>query len=415
MARSSRSPLEVVVILVFFRRNMTMKITERLSRWPAALGILLCLAAVSSSARAQTLAVLYSFTSYADGYPPSGVIRDTAGNLYGTTFYGGTPGNGTVFKLDASGNKTVLHAFTTTHGDGRSPSAGLLLNGGVFYGTTIAGGTSTSGTVFKMDQNNKTETVLYSFTGGQDGGAPSSGLISDASGNLYGTTFYGGTSVYGTVFKVDANGKETVLYSFTGGKDGAYPSGVARDAAGNLYGMTGYGGDISCTHHVGSGCGTVFKLDQNGKKTVLHSFTGNADGAFGLNLILDAAGNLYGTTQLGGDPTCDCGTVFKMYPNGGETVLYTFTGGADGSSPVGGLAHDAAGNLYGTTNLGGTYGYGTVFKLDKTGKKTVLHTFGGADGAYPTTGMILDEAGNLYGSTNNGGAFGYGTVFKITP
>ncbi len=241
-------------------------------------------------------------------------------------------------------------------------------------------------------------------------------MTRDSSGNLCGTTFSGGDAGYGTVFKLDATGKETVLYSFTGGKDGAYPGlGVVRDAAGNLYGTTDYGGNLSCAHHVGSGCGTVFKLDQNGNKTLLHSFTGDADGAFGSALTQDAAGNLYGTTQLGGDPTCNCGTVFKMYPNGGEIVLYTFTGGADGSSPIGQLAHDAAGNLYGTTNSGGAFKSGTVFKLDKTGKETVLHTFTGADGAYPTTGVILDKAGNLYGTTNNGGAFGFGTVFKLTP
>jgi len=148
------------------------------------------------------------------------VIRDTAGNLYGTTFYGGTPGNGTVFKLDASGKKTVLHAFTTTHSDGQSPTAGLLLDGGDFYGTTTAGGTFFSGTVFKLDRNSKQETVLYSFTGGNDGAVPFAGLIRDASGNLYGTTFSGGAPGYGTVFKLDATGKESVLYSFTGGKDG---------------------------------------------------------------------------------------------------------------------------------------------------------------------------------------------------
>ncbi len=381
-----------------------------------ALVLLLGFTAFLPSAQAQTLTVLYSFTSYTDGYPASAVIRDTAGNLYGTTFYGGTPGDGTVFKLDATGRKTVLHAFAATHGDGRDPSAGLLLDGGNFYGTTTAGGTSSTGTVFKLDQTSKQETVLYNFTDGKDGAVPFAGLIRDASGNLYGTTFSGGAPGYGTVFKLDATGKETVLYSFTGGKDGANPGlGVVRDAAGNLYGMTDFGGDLSCTRHVGGGCGTVFKLDQNGNKTLLHSFTGNSDGAFASALSLDTAGNLYGTTQLGGDPTCACGTVFKMYPNGGETVLYTFTGGADGSSPLGNLAHDAAGNLYGTTNLGGASGYGTVYKLDKAGNKTVLHSFsGGADGAYPTTGVILDKAGNLYGTTNNG-AFSFGTVFKITP
>jgi uncharacterized repeat protein (TIGR03803 family) len=183
------------------------------------------------------------------------------------------------------------------------------------------------------------------------------------------------------------------------------------DAAGNLYGTAYVGGDPTC------GCGTVFKLDPSGNATVLHAFTEGTDGGLPqAGLIRDAAGNLYGTTQIGG--SSNAGTVFKVDTAGNETVLYSFTGGADGGSPLGGVSRDAAGNLYGTTQLGGSpqLQAGTVFKLDTSGKLTALHTFtGGADGSNPFAGVIRDSAGNLYGTTAGGGDSGFGTVFKITP
>src|ERR1017187_2524690 len=259
----------------------------------------------------------------------------------------------------------------------------------------------------------QTFTVLFSFNGG-DGASPQAGLIMDAQGNLYGTTWAGGVG-WGTGFKLDPSGKETVLHSFTDNfSDGASPFGsVIMDAAGNLYGTTYVGG--------GHGYGTVFKLEPSGTETVLHSFTDGADGSLPSgNLIMDADGNLYGVADYGGNSSCSnvghpsgCGTVFKLAPSGTLTVLYSFTGGSDGADPSGGLIMDATGNLYGTTWGGGAYGYGTVFKLDSSGKETVLHSFQSSDGSGPSSGLIMDAKGNLYGTTYSGGAYGKGTVFKL--
>ena len=264
----------------------------------------------------------------------------------------------------------------------------------------------------------QTYTVLYSFTGGTDGKDPAARVIQDAEGNLYGTTFGGGTSGKGTVFKLSITGKETVLHSFTGGTDGGSPdAGVIRDGNGNLYGTTVEGG--------ASNAGTVFKLSITGKETVLHSFTGGADGAYPTGgVIRDGSGNIYGTAFLGG--ASGNGTVFKLSTTGVETVLYSFTGGADGAQPVAGVIRDAKGNLYGTTQAGGDltcgapYGCGTVFKLDTTRKETVVYSFTGADGDRPTAGLFMDGSYNLYGTTYVGGDLnclsgGCGTVFKIAP
>jgi uncharacterized repeat protein (TIGR03803 family) len=284
------------------------------------------------SAKAQSLSVLYSFAGPPDGAEPTAaLIKDKAGNLYGTTSLGGAgtctlagiPGCGTAFKLDTSGNETVLHNFTD------SP----------------------------------------------DGAIPVAGLIMDKAGNLYGTTAFGGIATCfsglgcGTVFKLDTSGNETVLHSFTNSPDGAAPSAVLiRDKAGNLYGTTAFGGastNIPCFE----GCGTVFKLDTSGNETLLHSFTfSGADGIIPeAGLIMDKAGNLYGTTYNGGaSGNClgGCGTVFKVDTSGNETVLHSFGSMAgDGISPAAGLIMDKAGNLYGTTRAGGAYGAGTVFKI----------------------------------------------------
>ena len=209
----------------------------------------------------------------------------------------------------------------------------------------------------------------------------------------------------------------TVLYWFKGLQDdGINPeAGLVRDKAGNLYGTTGHGGD-------GTNFGTVFKLDTTGKETLLHSFAGGAtDGQNPYaGLVRDKTGNLYGTTSFGGASGIGLGlgTVFKLDTTGKETLLYSFAGGAtDGQSPQAGLIRDNAGNLYGTTVLGGASGLGTVFKLDTTGKETALHSFTGRprDGAIPLAGLIQDAAGNLYGTTVSGGLLGLGTVFKLTP
>jgi len=274
--------------------------------------------------------------------------------------------------------------------------------------------------------------VLYNFTGGTDGGIPLGGLIADEHGNLYGTTAYGGTYGAGVVFKLDRHGKESVLYTFTGGADGGSPQdSLLRDQDGNLYGTTAGGGSY--------GAGVVFKLDSSGNETVLHTFTNGADGGTPIaGLIADDAGNLYGTASTGGNggQSCPfgpsgCGLVFQIDTSGNENVLYTFTGGADGSSPYGGLLRDEAGNLYGTTTDGGdlvdpnciTYGCGTVFKLDPSNNETVLYAFtGGADGLVPQGTLVQDASGILYGTTPAGGyeggscpngSGGCGVVFEL--
>jgi uncharacterized repeat protein (TIGR03803 family) len=305
---------------------------------------------------------------------------------------------------------TVLYTFTSTT-DGEQPDASLILDvAGNLYGTTQYGGTKGGfGTVFKLDTSGK-ETVLRSFAGTPDAEDPYSGLTRDKAGNFYGTTLYGGTGGgFGTVFKLHPNGKETILHSFAGTPDGEDPRSVlVRDSAGNLYGTTQYGG-------TNGGFGTVFKLDAKGTLTLLHSFAGTPDGEDPYaGLLRDKAGNFYGTTQYGGTGG-GFGTVFKLDAKGKMTLLHSFAGTPDGVNPLAGLLRDAAGNLYGTTYYGGTNGgYGTVFKLSATGKLKLLHSFAGMpDGQNPYSRLIRDAAGNFYGTTFYGGASGYGTVFKL--
>jgi len=389
----------------------------------AAFGLAIVLApavVASSSVQAQTFTLLYSFTGGTDGRTPlGGVILDAAGNLYGATSQGGnlacSLGCGTVFKVDGAGNETVLYSFAGTGaGDGEYPNATLVRDAaGTLYGTTVGGGASGYGTVFKLDTTGK-ETVLHSFSGATgDGAFPYGGVVRDGQGNIYGTTEAGGTSNYGTVFKLDTTGQETVLYSFAGtGGDGKSPfAGVVRDGLGNLYGTTEAGGLYDY--------GTVFKVDTTGKETVLYSFTGTGgDGAQPMSgLARDANGNLYGTTNSGGTGIDGGnGVVFKLNNASRERVLYRFPGtGAKGIHPHG-VVRDAQGNLYGTTLFHGAFGWGTVFKVAPTGKLTVLYNFtgGNADGGDPYAGVVRDGHDNLYGTTS-AGALGYGTVFKITP
>jgi uncharacterized repeat protein (TIGR03803 family) len=364
----------------------------------------------TQSAQAQAFGVLYSFTGSPDGaYPYAGLVPDAKGNLYGTTSFGGASNYGTVFKLNSKDKETVLLSFA----GGGYPYDALLDVNGQFYGTTYSGGASNFGTVFKVDASGK-ETVLHSFAGSSDGEYPFAGLVRDAKGNFYGVTTLGGRFGNGVVFKVDKAGKETLLYTFTGGTDGGVPlyyGNLVMDAAGNLYGTTQGGG---------AGFGTVFKVTPKGKETVLHSFAGPPDGAAPFaGLVRDDEGNLYGTA-LGG--TSGNGVVFKVDKTGKETLLYTFTGGADGGNPFEGLIRDAKGNLYGTTEVGGTSGLGTVYKVNSKGKETVLHSFaGGANGRIPFSALIRDTKGNFYGTTEQGGdvtcnpPYGCGTVFKLIP
>jgi uncharacterized repeat protein (TIGR03803 family) len=392
------------------------------------------------SAPAQTFVVLHTFTGPPDGgFPNGGVILDSKGNLYGTTSEGGTGacsgGCGTVFKLSPAGKETILYSFTGTNGDGKYPQGGLVRDAsGNLYGTTYGGGTSGNacnnygcGTVFMLDAAG-IETVLYSFSGGVDGATPLAGVVRDAAGNLYGTTHLGGAFNWGTVFVVDKTGTETVLHSFDGltGDGGDAYGGLILDSAGTLYGTTQGGGNVNsnCLPGLEIGCGTIFQITTTGAERVLYSFTGYADGNTPSgNVVRDHAGNLYGTSQPRPTPTGG-GTIFRIDLSGKFSVLHTFTGGAGGADPFAGLIRDTAGNLYGTTYQGGgggatcqTYfgGCGTAFKFSHTGKFTVLHSFtGGVDGGWLFAPLAIDPNGNLYGTANIGG-IGDGTVFKITP
>jgi len=364
-------------------------------------------------ASAQTLTVLYSFSGGADGGQSyAKLVPDHSGNGYGTAGVGGDLnacpglGCGVIFKLNKKGEYQVLYTFEGG-ADGANPWSGLLRDSaGNLYGTTEAGGTAGYGTVFRFSPSGD-KTVLYNFQGGTDGSYPFGELITDGKGNLYGTTYRGGPADCGTVFKLSKSG-ETVLYSFKGGADGQNPySGLVRDSAGHLYGTT-FGNGLTSY-------GTVFRVSPAGKETVLHTFTGGADGGFPYygSLVLDPATGLYGTTSFGGAYNY-FGTVFKVDKTGQYSVIYSFTGGADGGQPNTSLIRDAAGNLYGVTIGGGAFYHGTIFKVDKNGNESVLYSFaGGTDPASPDAPLFRDAAGNLYGASAGGGDYGQGTVFKL--
>jgi uncharacterized repeat protein (TIGR03803 family) len=373
----------------------------------------------SQIVHAQTYRVLHSFVAKTEGsYPFGNLIGDAAGNLYGTTNLGAVRpcsdsglsyGCGSVFKLDASGRLTVLHAFTGGAGDGANSYANLVSDpAGNLYGTTYGGGANGWGTIFKVDASG-TETVLHDFAyTATDGAGPYAGLVRDPAGNLYGTTFWGGSDGEGTAFKLDPSGNFTLLYSFTGSPNyGVQPyGGLILDSAGNLYGTDSGGG---------LGDGTVFEIDTSDTITVLYYFASQTDGALIFAPVeRDSAGNLYGTSWVGG--ANNDGTVYKVDTAGNQTVLWNFTAGVDGARPQSGVVMDAAGNLYGTATTGGANGLGVVYKLDTTGNLTVLHAFaGGTDGATPYGGLLRGRGGIFYGTTGAGGAHSAGTVFAIKP
>jgi uncharacterized repeat protein (TIGR03803 family) len=353
--------------------------------------------------QAQTYQILHNFDPSMDGAGPAGLTRDAAGNIIGVTV--DRPDKGSVFKLDLTTRLlTTLYIFTGTP-DGDEPFDPVVLDSvGNIYGTTAGGGANGLGAVFKIDSNG-VETILHSFNG-TDGQHPN-GLIRDPAGNLYGTTVRGGMRGSGVVFRISKSGVHRTLYKFTG-PDGAQPyAGLARDAAGNLYGTTDTGGDY--------GKGTIFKLAPDGAETVLHIFTGQAGGNRPYApLLVDSAGNLYGSTRAGG--TGRLGTIFKLDNTGLFSILINFSG-ANGEGPGSALAMDAAGNLYGTTSLGGgIFDAGVAFKLDPSGNETVLHSFGEKpDGRFPTGPLLLSRDGTIIGSTGGGGLNGAGTIFRIRP
>ncbi|HEX8817769.1 MAG TPA: choice-of-anchor tandem repeat GloVer-containing protein [Terriglobales bacterium] len=382
--------------------------------------------AAKPPAQKPAYTVLHKFTGGEDGaHPDAALVADTEGDLYGTTCYGGAFDWGVVFKLDSSGRETVLHSFAG--GDGMWPKGPVVLDtDGNLYGTTSQGGTPENGnsyfgcgTVFEIDTGGK-YSVLYAFTGGTDGAYPTSSLLVDEAGSVYGTVSQGGRDCIpygcGLVFKLDKFGKRTVLHTFTNGDDGAFPSsGLVWGAAGDLFGTTQEGGT--------GGYGTVYKLDSAGVESVLYNFTGGTDGGEPAGtLVRDEAGNFYGKTVIGGNLSkCDyaqkgCGNIFKVDSSGGETVLYDFFNAP--FEDAGGLLRDQAGNLYGTSS---ECCDGVLFKLTPNGTVHYLHLFLTETGSIPQAGVVMDKAGNLYGTTYEGGlpdkckegdSYGCGVVYK---
>lgn len=370
-----------------------------------------------------------------DGLEPvGGLVFDAAGNLYGTTSLGGgmNQGNqGSVFILKPAATgpwgESALHIFRADGHDGQIPKGNLIIDGqGNLYGSTILGGASSAGTIYELSptsQGRWTETQLHAFST-SDGASPSS-LLRDSAGNIYGTAFKGGAHGVGVAFELSPTGgggyNYTILYTFgahTG--DARSPrSELIQDSAGNLFGTTKGGGQY--------GDGTVFELSpligSGWTETVLYSFNGTGGLTPMAGLTMDPAGNLYGTTESGG--SFSLGNVFELSPTQGggwtEKELYAFgTTPGDGAEPFATLTLDAAGNLYGTTSYGGGGFGGTVFEVSPVGggqwTNTTLYSFSsGLNGSTPFAPVILDGAGNLYGTTEFGGGSNAGVVFELTP
>jgi uncharacterized repeat protein (TIGR03803 family) len=394
-------------------------------KWATILTVVL-LSAVGAWAGTET--VLYNFTNGSDGGLPIDaglLVRDSSGNLYGTTFQGGSCGYGTVFELSGS-TETVLHNFCPAT-DGGLPYGGVILDSsGNIYGTTSQYGSGACGTVFKLSGG--IFSVLHSFTCGSDGSSPYGGVVQDKNGNLYGTTYGGGdANGDGVAFGISSSGTFSVIYTFCSASncaDGQSPQGgLAIDTRGNLYGTTVAGG--------ASNQGTVFELSNSGggwTETVLHSFAGSSkDGAFpsfgSLTLGTETVGTktksvIFGVTGQGGAK--NDGTVYQLIKSATGyrfSLLHSFSV-RSGANPLGTLTL-LSGTLYGTTELGGKTGSGSVFELIKGTKGwalTVLYSFKGrADGTYPHSGVVADSSGNLYGVAEEGGSSKSGVVYEVTP
>jgi uncharacterized repeat protein (TIGR03803 family) len=344
------------------------------------------------------------------------MIRGSDGIFYGTTEYGGVNLGGTVFKYTPipsekySPNGTAAPIAGFTFGpspDSERPLGPVLLaNDGNFYGTTYTGGANDAGTVYRVTPSG-TKSVLWSFGHGADGGYPKSALIQARDGNLYGTTTGGGAFGGGTVFKLTPGGVESILWSFGSGADGTDPeAGVIQGSDGAFYGTTFLGGTQSR--------GIVFKVAQSGVETVLANFDYTSGGAPKAALVQAADGNFYGTASAGG--SVGGGTVFRITPAGAMSVLWSFGSGPDGSGPWSGVMQGRDGHFYGTTVGGGTVNSaGTVFRITPDGTETVLWDFGfGGNGGFSLPFSLVEDAdGNFYGTTSGGGGTAGGTIFKL--
>ena len=408
-----------------------------MSATPACIGLILIL--ITASARAQTYSVIHNFTGGSDGASPiAGVTVDAFGSLSGTASAGGRRGFGDVFRIARVGSEwrfDLLYTFLGNYqNDGERPYSRVVVGpDGALYGTTFGGGNGQGcperygcGTVFRVSPRDRAtldpwqETMVYRF-GYSTGSSPGYGdLQFDAHGNLHGTTQNGGANLQGTVYQLAPNGSgwtENVVYSFAGSPDGSAPlGGLLMDAAGNLYGTTSAGG-------IGNG-GTVYQLNPSNSgwtESVLYDFQNSSGGTYPAgNLARLSSGTLFGATQLGG--ANDGGAIFELNPSlGGNwnfSVLFDFDGPTTGGAWHT-LIADGAGNFYGTTSNDGPDQQGSVFKLsfsDGNWTYTTLHSFtGGIDGGMPFGTPALDSEGKLYGTASTGGAYGYGVVFEITP
>jgi uncharacterized repeat protein (TIGR03803 family) len=382
-------------------------------------------ATLAAMARAQTETVLYNFCSLAnctDGWSPNGnIVRDAAGNIYGTTTQGGQYGMGVLYSVSPSGVETILHNFGSTASDGQGPNGLATDSAGNLYGTTAGGGTHLSrgsglGTVFKLTPDGA-YSILYNFGAtSTDGVFPEAGVAVDVKGNLYGTTEYGGDNGVGTVFKLASGGKETVLHSFDDNRvDGYLPfTPPTLDKTGNAYGVSAYGGRRDV--------GLVYEVSSAGAYTIRYDFGSAPAGAVTPydGVTLDAVGNLYGTTTA--YDYNYLGAIYEISPGSGEiwteTVVLAFTS-SEGQFPVAGVTFDSAGNLYGTTLNGGTLELGTVFELTAGGEFITLFNFDNTHGENPNNNLVLDSSGNLYGTTTYGGSgnalYGGGVLYEVTP
>ena len=385
------------------------------------LGVLIMAGALSQAQ--SNFTVIHNFTGPDGSQPYSAPTLDRQGNLYGTTWAGGARGDGLVYELAHVNGSWILHplhSFTYQGDDGAAPQAGVTIGpDGTLFGATVGGGLGNGyGTLFNVKLPAHacvtalcpwTGTTLHSFQGSDnDGATPYGNVVFDSQGNLYGTTLAGGTINNGTVYKATRSGgtwNVSVIHNFGGTNDGCYPvAGVVVDSAGNLYGTTTEGG--------ANDEGTVFELSPSEGgwiESYLYSFSGS-DGAYPqAGLVFDRAGNLYGATVDG--------TIFKLSPQGSDwnfTTIYTLSG----SGPQSSLAIDAAGNLYGGTGGGGIYGYGNVWELSPSSgggwTYTDLHEFtGGNDGGLPSGVAVTGPGGYLYGAAQAGGANGLGVIYQI--
>jgi uncharacterized repeat protein (TIGR03803 family) len=415
---------------------------------------------------AQTYELVHAFRNSGQLAPDdkpsqSSLIQAQDGYLYGTTYWGGTNGVGTVYRMDLDGNVTTIHSFA--YADGANPSAALVqATDGLFYGVTTRGGAQNRGVVFRMDSSGRV-TRLHSFQG-NDGSEPRGALVQAIDGDLYGTTYSGGTNNYGTVFRIGSSGELTTLHSFVRNVDGSEPAAALLEAsAGALYGTTTTGGS--------GGQGTVFRIDTGGSLTTVHAFHGSDGGWPHSGLIKASDGLLYGTTRGGG--AAGFGTVFRLDALEDLTTLHSFDEQVDGLFPFASLVQATDGALYGTTagnGYGGPYAAGIIFRItpsggfstvynfettnlaqprtalvqasngklygtttaaEKLGGQwsvpgaafrvevdniiTVLHTFGWTDGAYPASAVTPAADGSLYGSTDAGGVDNLGTLWRLDP